>query len=128
MRDLRNSTTAQYAGTLAIAAATSAAFWIGDGAQSGIVTGIFMLAFVTALHVGRRHSDAVATAGGIGDERTRTLNTRAAAATAHVMSLVLPAWWLVTVAQGDSDETLNLLCAIFGATYIVASIWYSRRA
>ena len=44
-----------------------------------------------------------------------------------VMSFVLPAWWLVTVAQGDPNEVLNWLCAIFGATFVVAIVVLARR-
>jgi hypothetical protein len=64
---------------------------------------------------------------GIGDERTRHLYQRATAFAGSVMAFVLPAWWLVTVAQGDPDTTLNFLCAIFGFTWIAAAIVLARR-
>ena len=43
------------------------------------------------------------------------------------MSFLLPAWWLVTVAQGDPNETLSLLCAIFGVSFILAIVVLARR-
>ncbi len=36
------------------------------------------------------------------------------------MAFVLPGWWLVTVAQGDPNRTLTILCAVFGFTFIAA--------
>ena len=58
----------------------------------------------------------------------RSLYTQAVAIAGTVMSFVLPAWWLVTVAQGEQNETLALLCAIFGATFIVAIVVLARRS
>jgi hypothetical protein len=64
---------------------------------------------------------------GTGDERVRSLYTRAVAIAGMVMSFVLPAWWLVTVAEGDQNETLALLCAIFGVTFVVSIVVLARR-
>jgi hypothetical protein len=44
-----------------------------------------------------------------------------------VMSLVLPIWWLVTIAQGDPSEVLTICCAIFGASFILAVVVLARR-
>jgi hypothetical protein len=44
------------------------------------------------------------------------------------MALVLPVWWLVTVAQGDPDPTLSALCAIYGLTWMAAAIVLPRRS
>jgi hypothetical protein len=44
------------------------------------------------------------------------------------MSFVLPGWWLVTVAQGDADRTLSVLCAVFGVTFIAAVAVLARRS
>ena len=65
---------------------------------------------------------------GVGDERTRSLYTRAVAFVGSVMAFVLPGWWLVTVAQGDPDRTLTILCAIFGFTFIAAVAVLARRS
>ena len=58
---------------------------------------------------------------GIGDERSRTLYTRALAYTGTILSFVLPGWWLVTVAGGEPNETLSLAAALFGVTFIVSA-------
>jgi hypothetical protein len=65
--------------------------------------------------------------GGLGDERTTVLYTRAGAATASVLSLVIPAWWLVTVARGEPNETLSLVGAIFGVTFVLSALVIARR-
>ena len=44
-----------------------------------------------------------------------------------LMAFVLPGWWLVTVAQGDPNRTLTILCAIFGFTFIAAVAVLARR-
>jgi hypothetical protein len=59
---------------------------------------------------------------------TRSLYTQAVAIAGTVMSFVLPAWWLVTVAQSDPDPQLSVLCAIFGATFVVATVGLARRS
>jgi hypothetical protein len=64
---------------------------------------------------------------GTGDERVRSLYTQAVAIAGAVMSFLLPGWWLVTVAQGEANDTLSLLCAIFGATFVVAVAVLARR-
>jgi hypothetical protein len=45
-----------------------------------------------------------------------------------VMSFVLPGWWLVTIAEGDPDETLSLMCAIFGPSFVLAGVVRARRS
>jgi hypothetical protein len=122
-----NSPTAQLVGTLLIAAAVFVAFLIGEGAATAAVTGGLVAAFALALFFGRRRSDSIAVMSGIGDERTRHLYLRATAFTGSVMAFVLPAWWLVTVAQGDADTTLNWLCAIYGFTWMLAAVVLARR-
>jgi hypothetical protein len=43
------------------------------------------------------------------------------------MSIVLPAWWLVTVASGEPDTTLSARCAIFAVSWIAGVVVLSRR-
>jgi hypothetical protein len=43
------------------------------------------------------------------------------------MAVVLPVWWLVSVAQGDPNETLGLVCALFGVVWLAAVIVLPRR-
>ena len=44
-----------------------------------------------------------------------------------IMAWLLPGWWLVTVAQGEPDTTLSVLCAVFAFCFITAVIWRARR-
>jgi hypothetical protein len=90
--------------------------------------GIAALGFIAILHFGRDRSDTLNVMSGVGDERTRSLYTRAVAFVGSVMAFVLPGWWLVTVAQGDPDRTLTILCAIFGVTFIGAVAVPARRS
>jgi hypothetical protein len=125
--DPRTATRVQLAGMLAITAATVVAVWVGLGASDAIFAGALLLACTVFVHLGRRRSDAIKTMSGIGDERTRMLNVRAAAFTANTMSLVIPAWWLITVVRGEPNETLSALGAIYALTWIGATIVYARR-
>ena len=127
MMNTLNTPVAQLVGGLLIAAAVGVAFLIGDDPGFGLVSGAIVAAFVLVLYFGRRRSESVQVMSGIGDERTRHLYLRATAFAGCVMAFVLPAWWLVTVAQGEPDTTLNVLCAIFGFTWIAAAIVLPRR-
>ena len=117
----------QLAGMVLIALATAAAFWIGEGASSGLAAGAFMLAVVLAIHVSRKRSATVEALGGIGDERVTSLSTRASAFAATVLATVIPAWWLVTVARGEPNETLSLLGAVFAVAFVGAAAVLQRR-
>jgi hypothetical protein len=88
---------------------------------------LVLLAFTAIVHFGRRRSNTLEVMSGTGDERVRSLYTQAVAIAGTVMSFLLPAWWLVTVAQGDPNETLSLLCAIFGVSFILAIVVLARR-
>src|SRR4051812_28664795 len=118
----------QLGGVLLIGAVAAAAFWVGQGAAAGLAMAALMLAFALVIWFGRRRSDALATVSGVGDERTRLLNQRAVAFSGNLMSFVLPGWWLVTVAQGDPDTTLTVLCAVMGFAYLAGSVYYARRS
>ena len=126
-RSLFNSPRGELAGMVALSLAVFGAFWIGEGLRAALPPLLVLLAFTALVHLGRSRSETVAIMSGIGDERTRSLNQRALALTANVLALVLPAWWLVTVATGDGNETLSLVCALFGVTWIVATAFLSRR-
>jgi hypothetical protein len=127
MNDVMNNWTVQLIGMFMIAAAAVAAFWVAEGVVSAAVTALVMAGFIAIVHFGRKRFDTIEVMGGVGDERIRTLYTRAIALTGTVMSLVLPGWWLVTVAQGESNDTLNLLCAIFGAAFVLSVVLVARR-
>jgi 4-amino-4-deoxy-L-arabinose transferase-like glycosyltransferase len=128
MNDLMNNWSVQVAGMLAITAACVTVFWIAEGPEAALPFGAVLLAFTALVHFGRRHSNTLEVMSGTGDERVRSLYTQAVAVAGTVMAFVLPGWWLVTVAQGEPDTTLSALCAIFGATFVVAIVVLARRS
>ena len=125
--DFAQTTRAQLVAMLLLSFAVFAAFWIGEGLESAWPPLLILLAFTGFIQLFRSRSGTVEVMGGIGDERTTALYTRASSWTASVMTLVLPAWWLVTVALGDPNQTLSLVCAIFGVTWVVMSVLAARR-
>ena len=127
MNHTTNNWSVQVAGMLAITAATTAVFWIAEGFEAAFPVALVLLAFTAVVHFGRRRSNTLEVMSGTGDERVRSLYTQAVAIAGTVMSFLLPAWWLVTVAQGDPNETLSLLCAIFGVSFILAIVVVARR-
>lgn len=127
MNDAMNKWSVQVAGMVAIAAAGVAVFWAAEGFEAAWPFALVMAAFIGVVHFGRRRSNTLEVMSGTGDERVRSLYARAVAFAGAVMAWVLPAWWLVTVAEGDQNETLALLCAIFGVSFIVSVIYLARR-
>lgn len=117
----------QLAGMFAIGAALVAVFWAAEGIEAAWPAALIMLAFISIVHFGRQRSNTLEVMSGVGDERVRSLYQRAVAYCGMVMAFLLPGWWLVTVAQGDPNETLNILCAIFGVTFVVAVVLVARR-
>jgi uncharacterized membrane protein YccF (DUF307 family) len=128
MSSLINTWRFQLGGMLVIAAAVAAAFWIGEGAQAGLLAGAWMLAFVALVHFGRNKVDALNVIGGVGDERTRSLYTSAIAFAGNVTAFVIVGWWLATVVDGDPNQTLSLLGAVLGVSFVGAAIFLSRRS
>jgi hypothetical protein len=122
------STTGQLSIGLLLVAAVFVAFALSGDLGNGAVSAAIVLAFLLVVLFGRRRSDTLDVMSGLGDERGRALYARAVAFTGTVMSFVLPGWWLVTVAQGDPDPTLGLLCAIFGVTFIASVVVLARRS
>ena len=104
------------------------AFALGGDWSGAVISSVILIAFLAVVAVGRRHSDTLNVMSGLGDERSRHLYLRASAFAGTVMALVIPAWWLVTVAQGKPNTTLNLLAAIFGLSFIFASAVLARRS
>ena len=127
MTEAMNTPRVLLAEMLAIAAATAAAFWVADGPTAAIFPFALIGGFSLLVYFGRTRSDTLDVMSGIGDERSRTLYTRSLALTGSVLSLVLPGWWLVTVATGEPDETLTLVCALFGVTFIFATLFVAKR-
>ena len=127
MRTFCTSTAGQLGLGLLLVAAVFVAFALGDDLGNGAFSAAIVLAFLLLVLFGRRRSDTLDVMSGIGDERAKLLYTRAVAFAGTVMSLVLPIWWLVTIAQGDPNDVLALCCAIFGASFIVAVVVLARR-
>jgi hypothetical protein len=122
------SATGQFALGVVLVAGMFVAFAIGDDAGNGAIGAGLVLALLLVILIGRRRSDTLDVMSGIGDERGRLLYMRAVAFAGTVMSFVLPGWWLVTIAQGDPNETLSLMCAIFGASFVLAVLVLARRS
>jgi hypothetical protein len=128
MKTFVMSPTGQLMLGLVLVAAVFVAFAVGGDAGQGAVSAAIVLAFLLLVLLGRRHSDTLDVMSGIGDERGKLLYTRAVAFAGTVMSFVLPIWWLVTIARGDPDDTLSLMCAIFGVSFILAVVVLARRS
>ena len=128
MNHVTNNWSVQVAGMVAITAANTAVFWIAQGFDAAFPVGLVLLAFTAVVHFGRRRSNTLEVMSGTGDERVRSLYTQAVAIAGAVMSFLLPGWWLVTVAQGEANDTLAVLCTIFGATLVVAIAVLARRS
>jgi hypothetical protein len=122
------TTTGQLSLGLILVAGLFVAFAIGGEVGDGAIGAAIVLAFLLLVLFGRQRSDTLDVMSGIGDERGKLLYTRAIAFAGSVMSFVLPGWWLVTVATGNPNEDLALLCAIFGGTFILAVVVLSRRS
>jgi len=103
------------------------AFAIGGDPVDGAIGAAIILGFLLLVLFGRRRSDTLDVMSGIGDERAKLLYTRAVAFSGTVMSLVLPIWWLVTIAQGEPNNVLAICCAIFGVTFLAAVVVLARR-
>ncbi|HEY6758207.1 MAG TPA: hypothetical protein VI318_01910 [Baekduia sp.] len=112
---------------LAIAAAGTAAYWIGEGATGGLQAGAILFAFSLLVYFGRRRSATIETMSGVGDERTRALTQRATAFSGYAMACVLAAWGLVSAAAGEFSTTIGALSVVFAVTWIAACAWLSWR-
>jgi hypothetical protein len=128
MNDIANKWSVQVAGMAVIAAAGTAVFWAAEGFDAAWPFALVMAAFIAVVHFGRSRSNTLEVMSGTGDERVRSLYQRAIAYAGAVMAWLLPGWWLVSVARGDQNETVALLCAIFGATFLVAIVLIARRS
>ena len=117
----------QFAGMLVLTAATIAATWIAGGPVKGLMAGALLLAFALLIHIGRRRSDAINVMSGIGDERSRSLYTRAVAFAGHAVMLVVAVWWLGLQIRGETNETLSVIGGVAALSFVVGAIYYSRR-
>ena len=123
----RHESQLQAAGMLAVSALTGAAVWIAEGPASGLRAGAILLAFTLLVVLGRRYSGTLEVMSGVGDERTKHLYMRACAFAGSVMAFVIPVWFFVTLLQGNGNETLSALGALFGVAFVGAVVVLSRR-
>jgi len=118
----------QFALMLLLAAVATAAFWIGLGFGQAWPVGLATAAFAVFVHLGRNRSGTVEAMAGIADERAQQLYTRATSFSGTVLTGVIVGWWLVTAAQGDPNETLSVLAAVGGVSFIAATAALARRS
>ena len=104
-----------------------AIFWIAQGAVAGLIAAGWGWATILVFYFGGRRSEAVRIVGGAGDERIHSLNVRALAFAGFVMWAVVTAWWLLSSATGNENDSVGILAATFGASYIAAAIYLERR-
>ena len=123
-----NTATGLLVSGVLIAAAVIVAYLVGgQPVGEALIGGGLVLGFMVLVVVARRRSDTFEVMSGVGDERTRHLYVRSVAFAGTVMSFVLPGWWLVTIAIGEPNTTLSLLCAIFALAWVGAVVVLSRR-
>jgi hypothetical protein len=128
MNETMNRWSVQVLGMVAIGAAAVAVFWIAEGFDGAWPVALIMAAVILVVHFGRDRSNTLEVMSGTGDERVRSLYTRAVAFAGAVMAWVLPGWFLVTVAQGEPNQTLSLLSAVFAVCFIGAVAVLARRS
>ena len=127
MTERMNNWSVQVMGMAVIGAAATAVLWLADGFEAAWPMALILGAFIAVVHFGRSRSNTLEVMSGTGDERVRSLYTRAVAFAGTVMAFVLPGWWMVTVAQGDQDYTFAWLSAIFGLSFVVGVVVLARR-
>ena len=127
MSERMNNWSVQVIGMAVIGAVATAVLWLAEGFEAAWPMALILGAFVAVVHFGRSRSNTLEVMSGTGDERVRSLYTRAVAFAGTVMAFVLPGWWMVTVAQGDQDYTLAWLSAIFGLSFVVGVVVLARR-
>jgi hypothetical protein len=121
------SWSATLAGMIGLAAVVVAVFWVADGPLSAAIVGGWLALFIAALHFGRGRSQTITVMSGAGDERIRSLSTRALSFAGGVMAFVLPGWWLASVLTENENYAVAALTAIFAVSFIGASFWLARR-
>jgi hypothetical protein len=82
---------------------------------------------ILVFYFGRRRGEAVQIVSGVGDERIRSLNVRALAFAGFVMWALVTGWWLVSSATGNENDSVGILAATFGLSYIGAAVYLGRR-
>ena len=124
---MTHTRTLQLAWAAVLALVVPAIFWIAEGPISALIVAAWGWATILVFHLGRRRSEVIKIIGNTGDERVRTLHLRALAFAGFVLWAVLTVWWLVSASGGEGNETVGILAATFGISYVAAALFQSRR-
>ncbi len=103
------------------------AFAAGQGVDGALRAAVIMLAFTAFFFVGMKRSGTAEVVSGVGDERTRQLYLRSASFTSSVLVAVIVGWFLVTMVQGEPNQTLAILAMVYNVAMIGSAAYYSRR-
>ncbi len=100
-----------------------------DQVVSGVIGLLIMIGYVALLYGLRRRSEsAELLSANPGDERQRLVVLNATALTGQVLIAVLVGGLLVSMVIGSRYAVLfGALCAVGGACFIGATVWFSRR-
>jgi Na+/melibiose symporter-like transporter len=111
-----------------IAAAYTAVFLAHDRPLAATIGAAVMLAYAAVLVVFSRRSEAVALLReDQRDERRAMITTRAAATTLYVLVLLALTMVFVQLARGLEPGPWGVVCGVGGLTFIVATVYHSRR-
>jgi hypothetical protein len=101
-----------------------AASWIGGHPVAGLFSFLIMACFGAIFVVGRRsESLRMMAAGRRADERWRSIDLRATAASGLAVITVVIVGFLWEIAHGRSGQPFGVLGAIAGIAYLVALVW-----
>lgn len=120
-------------GVTVVCVAAAAAYLVIGLVRDDLVLAIacpaIMLGYAAVLFALARRSEPLALlAGTVHDERQAQVLQRATAATGQALAIVLVVGWLVSLAVDSRYAAVfGYLCAFGGATFAVATVWYSRR-
>lgn len=95
--------------------------WVGGQHGLAVALGFFyLLCMVAAFVWAGRDGDVAAIMRVSGDERQRTLDLRATAASGLAMGLFCIGGCVVDLARGGTGNPWALVCAVGGASYVIA--------
>ncbi|MGP4000356.1 DUF2178 domain-containing protein [Streptomyces sp. 8N706] len=98
--------------------------------EPGMAAGgfVIMAAYTLFLVAASRRWEGVALLRGeVTDERRQAISQRASAFTLHVLVLVLLSGFVIELIRGHSGHPWDLLGAALGITYILSTVFFSRR-
>lgn len=112
----------------ALTVAIVVAFALAGEFVWGLACGGIVLAYTLVVGLGRGRSATLETLSGTGDERTDDIALRAVAFAGGVLITVILGWWVVAIATGSETDTLTILGAVFGLSFIAACAVLQRRS